>query len=105
MSTAEAAPPRLAPALADDVRHNVTAESIFSAFNGVFMGLAIVAAPVVAVTAFQANALQLTILVAAFPVGVFFGPLWAGVGRRWGMQRLVTRMAVWANLPLVTLYW
>lgn len=69
------------------------------------MGLAILAAPVVAVTAVQANPLELTILVAAFPVGVFFGPLWAGAGRRMGMQRLVTHMAFWANIPLLLIFW
>src|SRR5262245_7636296 len=87
------------------VRHNLRAESFFSAFNGVFMALAIFAAPVVAVTGVQANALELTVLVSAFPVGAFLGPLWAGLGRRWGMQKLVTQMAVWANLPLLLLWW
>jgi MFS family permease len=87
------------------VRHNLRAESFFSAFNGVFMALAIFAAPVVAVTGVQANPLELTILVSAFPVGAFLGPLWAGLGRRWGMQKLVTQMAIWANLPLFFLFW
>jgi MFS family permease len=86
-------------------RHNLLAESFFSAFNGVFMGLAIFAAPVVAVTGVNADPLLLTILVSAFPVGAFLGPLWAGLGRRWGMQKLVTQMAVWANLPLFLLFW
>jgi MFS family permease len=86
-------------------RQNVRAESFFSAFNGIYMGLAILAAPVVAVTGVQANPLQLTILVAAFPVGVFFGPLWAGAGRRLGMQRLVTWLSILANLPLFVLFW
>ena len=86
-------------------RHNLTAESFFSAFNGVFLGLAIFAAPVVAVTGVNADPLLLTILVSAFPVGAFLGPLWAGLGRRWGMQKLVTQMAVWANVPLFFIYW
>jgi MFS family permease len=86
-------------------RHNLIVESFFSAFNGVYMGLAILAAPVVAVTAVNANPLELTILVSAFPVGVFFGPFWASLGRRWGMQKLVTQMAVWANVPLFFLFW
>lgn len=86
-------------------RHNVRAESFFSAFNGVYMGLTLFAAPVVAVTGVEANPLELTILVSAFPVGVFFGPLWAGLGRKWGMQKLVTQMAVWANIPLFFLFW
>jgi MFS family permease len=79
-------------------------ESLFSAFNGVFMALAIVAAPVVAVVGVGASPLELTILVSAFPVGAFLGPLWAGLGRRWGMKRLVTQMAVWANLPLFAVF-
>jgi MFS family permease len=86
-------------------RQNIQSETFFSAFNGIYMGLAILAAPVVAVTGVQANALELTILVAAFPVGVFFGPLWAGFGRRLGMQRLVTYMAFWANVPLFLIFW
>lgn len=86
-------------------RHNVLAESFFSAFNGIYMGLAIFAAPIVAVAGVNANPLELTILVSAFPVGVFFGPFWADLGRRWGMQKLVTQMAVWANIPLFLLFW
>jgi MFS family permease len=86
-------------------RHNLKSESFFSAFNGIYMGLAILAAPVVAVTGVQANPLELTILVAAFPVGVFFGPLWAGLGRKIGMKRLVVQMAFWANIPLFLLFW
>jgi len=86
-------------------RHNIRAETLFSAFNGIFMGLAILAAPVVAVIGVRANALELTILVAAFPVGVFFGPLWAGFGRKVGMRRLVTLMAFWASVPLFFLFW
>jgi MFS family permease len=86
-------------------RQNIRAETFFSAFNGIYMGLAILAAPVVAVKGVLANPLELTILVAAFPVGVFFGPLWAGAGRRMGMQRLVTYMAFWANVPLFLIFW
>src|SRR5262249_10940880 len=61
--------------------------------------------PVVAVTGVHADALELTILVSAFPVGVFLGPLWAMLGRRWGMQKLVTQMAIWANMPLFLIFW
>ena len=86
-------------------RHNVRVESYFSAFNGIYMALALFAAPVVAVTGVNANPLELTILVSAFPVGVFFGPLWVELGRRWGMQKLVTNMAIFANLPLFFIYW
>src|SRR5262249_1434463 len=74
-------------------RHKLTVESYFSAFNGIYMGLAIFAAPVVAVTGVNADPLLLTILVSAFPVGAFLGPLWAALGRRWGMRKLVTQMA------------
>lgn len=98
--------PRTAAETANAViQHNLRAESLFSAFNGVFIGLAIFAAPVAAVTGVRANPLELTLLVSAFPVGAFLGPLWAGLGRRWGMQKLVTQMAVWANLPLFFLFW
>jgi MFS family permease len=86
-------------------QHNVRAESLFSGFNGIYMGLAIFAAPVVAVTGVQASPLELTILVSAFPVGAFLGPVWAFLGRRWGMKQLVTQMAIWANLPLFLLFW
>ena len=85
--------------------HNVRAESLFSAFNGIYMGLAIFAAPIVAVTGLNANPLELTILASAFPVGVFVGPLWAALGRRWGMQKLVTQTALWANVPLFLCAW
>src|SRR6516165_2979453 len=87
------------------LRHNLVAESFFSAFNGVYLGLAIFSAPVVAVMGFNAGYLELTIIVSAFPVGAFLGPLWAFLGRRWGMQKLVTQMAIWANIPLFAIYW
>jgi len=86
-------------------RHNVLVESIFSGFNGIFMALAIVAAPVAAVSGVGAGPLELTVLVSAFPVGVFFGPVWATLGRRWGMRSLVTFMAVAANIPLFFVFW
>jgi len=101
----EPPPAEAVPGFDAITRHNVVAESFFSAFNGIYMGLAIFAAPIVAVTGVNANPLELTILVSAFPVGVFFGPFWADLGRRWGMQKLVTQMAIWANLPLFLLYW
>jgi MFS family permease len=95
------------PTLSADAitRHNILAESFFSAFNGVYLALAILAAPVVAVAGLEASPLELTILVSAFPVGAFLGPLWAFLGRRWGMQKLVTQMAVWANIPLFFVFW
>lgn len=97
--------PRI-PANLDDhalIQHNVRVESFFSAYNGVYLGLAIFLAPVVAVT-LQASLLELTILISAFPVGAFMGPLWAFLGRRWGMQKLVTQMALWANVPLFFIF-
>jgi MFS family permease len=69
------------------------------------MGLTLFAAPVVAVTGLRASPLEITILVSAFPVGAFLGPLWARLGRSWGMQSLVTQMAIWANVPLFFLFW
>jgi MFS family permease len=86
-------------------RDNLALESLFSAFNGVYLALALVAAPVVAVVGVGASPLELTILVSAFPVGAFLGPLWAYLGHRWGMKALVTRMALCANLPLLLLFW
>ncbi|MBM4072150.1 MAG: MFS transporter [Planctomycetes bacterium] len=91
--------------LARLTRHNLVSESFFSAFNGIYLGLAIFAAPVVAVTAVEVTPLELTVLVSAFPVGAFLGPLWAYLGRRWGMQTLVTQMAIWANIPLLLIFW
>ncbi|HEY8503272.1 MAG TPA: MFS transporter [Gemmataceae bacterium] len=93
------------PPIDEQTRQNIAAETFFSAFNGIYMGPAIMAAPVVAVVALRANPLELTLLVAAFPVGVFFGPLWAGLGRRLGMKRLVTLMGLGANLLLFTVFW
>lgn len=87
------------------VRHNTRVEALFSAFNGVFMALAIQASPMIAVSAVSATPTEVTILVSAFPVGVFLGPFWAALGRGWGMRRLVTAMAVVGSLPLFTLAW
>ena len=74
-------------------QHNVRAETLFSAFNGIFMGLAIFAAPIVAVTSLDATPLELTILASAFPVGAFLGPLWAMLGRRWGRVIAITSVS------------
>lgn len=87
------------------VRHNLRVESTYSAFNGIFMGMILFAAPVIAYTCLEATTLELTIIVSAFPCGAFMGPLWAGLGRRWGMKKLVTSMAIWANLPLFLMFW
>src|SRR5580704_14912414 len=94
-------PPTTDPQAEEELaRHNLRTECYFSGFNGVFLALAIFTSPVVAVTSFGATPLELTILVAAFPVGAFLGPVWAFLGRRWGMKKLVTQMALWANFPL-----
>ena len=58
-------------------RQNLRSESYFSSFNGIYLGLAVMASPVVAVRSFSASPLELTILVNAFPVGAFLGPVWA----------------------------
>jgi hypothetical protein len=70
-------------------RHNLIVESTYSAFTGIFMGMILFAAPVIAYTCLDATALELTIIVSAFPCGAFMSPLWAGLGRRWGMKKLV----------------
>src|SRR5262245_56128648 len=105
MIAADQVAPDDAEAQARLTRHNVVSESFFSAFNGIYLGLAIFAAPVVAVTGVEVTPLELTVLVSAFPVGAFLGPLWAYLGRRWGMQTLVTQMAIWANIPLFFIFW
>lgn len=87
------------------VRQNRRVETLFSAFNGVFMALAIQASPMIAVAAVSASPLEVTVLVSAFPVGVFLGPVWAALGSGWGMRRLVTAMAVIGSLPLFALSW
>ncbi|GIW81308.1 MAG: hypothetical protein KatS3mg105_3115 [Gemmatales bacterium] len=87
------------------LRHNVRVESFYSAFNGIYLGLALFAAPVVAVAALKANPLLLTILVSSFPVGAFLGPLWAIAGRRFGMKRLATWGTFLASLPLLSGFW
>jgi MFS family permease len=86
-------------------QHNLRVESIFSACNGVFMGMIIFAAPFIVLTCLGGGILELTIITCAFPCGAFLGPLWAGLGRRWGMKKLVLQMAIWANLPLFLMFW
>ncbi|MGF1578106.1 MAG: MFS transporter [Gemmataceae bacterium] len=86
-------------------RHNLCVESFFSAFNGIFMGLAIFVSPIVAVVALEASPLEVTVLATAFPVGAFLGPLWAYLGRRWGTQRLVIVSSVLGNFCFLLLFW
>lgn len=84
----------------DRLLHNLRMECLFNALNGIFMGTILYAAHVIALKCLHANQWHVTILTCAFPCGAFLGPVWARLGQRWGMQKLVLRMAVWANLPL-----
>jgi MFS family permease len=86
-------------------RHNLRVESIFSACNGVFMGMILFAAPFIILTCLGGGIIELTIITCAFPCGAFLGPLWAALGRRLGMKSLVLSMATLANLPLFLMFW
>lgn len=83
------------------LKYNLRMECIFNALNGVFMGTILYAAHVIALKSLHANQWHITIMTCAFPCGAFIGPLWARLGARWGMQKLVLRMAIWANVPLL----
>lgn len=89
----------------EQIDHNLCVETFFSAFNGIFLGLALFVAPVVAVVGVEASPLELTILSTAFPVGAFLGPLWAYLGRRSGMKALVITTCLIANVPFFLLFW
>lgn len=82
------------------IRHNFRMECLFNALNGIFMGAILYASHIIALKCLHANQWHITILTSAFPCGAFIGPLWARLGERWGMQKLVLRMAIWANIPL-----
>jgi MFS family permease len=97
--------PSPALALEATVQHNLLVECLYSAFTGIFMGMILFAGPVIAYTCLDATTLELTIIVSAFPCGAFMGPLWAGLGQRWGMKGLVLYMAIGANLPLFLMFW
>lgn len=86
-------------------RHNVIAESFFSAFNGIVLGLAFFASPVVALSGLKASPLQLTVIVAAFPFGTFLGPLWGSIGQRIGMQNMVNVAGLLGSVPLLLVWW
>jgi MFS family permease len=98
-------PEQSAPSTEPLIRHNLTHEGLFSAFNGVYMGMVLFSAPFIALSCLDAGIFELTIITCAFPCGAFLGPLWAALGRRWGMKQLVIQMALWACLPLFLLYW
>jgi MFS family permease len=85
--------------------HNLRAENLSSVFSGVYLGLVMFAAPVVAVVGLDASPLELTLLVGAFPVGAFLGPAWASLGQRWGMKHLVVAMWFASSLPLLLVGW
>lgn len=87
------------------IRRNLLLEKWFSAFTGVIMGLTVFASLVVAVKGIEAPLWQVTILIIAFPLGAFLGPLWAVLGRRWGMQTLVVRLGILASVPLLGIFW
>jgi MFS family permease len=93
------------PSADDLTRDNFRNEALFCILNGVFMGMILFAAPFIALTCLGGGILELTIITCAFPCGAFLGPLWAGLGRRWGMKKLVVQMALWANLPLFLMFW
>lgn len=86
-------------------RHNVFVESIFSAFNGIVLGLAFFASPVVAISAFKVGVSELTIIAAAFPLGTFLGPIWGAYGQRFGMRNLVNTAGILGSLPMFLVYW
>lgn len=86
-------------------RHNLIVENSSSAFSGIYLGLVMFASPVVAVVGLEASPLELTILVSAFPVGAFLGPVWAFLGRHWGMKTLVLAMWLISSIPLLFVYW
>src|SRR6478672_6705461 len=52
-----------------DLQYNLRVESIFSAFNGVFMGMIFFGAPIIAYACLDATPLQLAMMTAAFPCG------------------------------------
>ncbi|GBD36385.1 hypothetical protein HRbin36_01508 [bacterium HR36] len=91
------------------IRHNLLMESLFSLFNGFFMGMILFAAPAIAATCFPVDAATkmayVTVITCAFPCGAFLGPMWAAWGRWVGMHQLVLQTALLANLPLFALYW
>jgi MFS family permease len=86
-------------------RHNLLREMAFSLLNGVSLGMLLLAAPVVVLTSLGGNKLHITLIACAFPCGAFLGPLWAALGRRYGMQRLVLYTTIWTNLLMLMMFW
>ncbi len=87
------------------IARNLLYESGFNLLSGVHGGMIAYASLVVAKTCLQASPSHLALLLAAFPCGAFLGSLWASLGRRWGMQRLVMAMNFGGSLPLLAVPW
>lgn len=93
----------IAPAPAGDaqVLRNFYHEAFFNVLSGLHGGMIAYASLVVAKTSLAASPTHLALLLAAFPCGAFLGSVWASLGRRWGMQRLVIAMNLAGSLPLL----
>lgn len=78
---------------------NLVFESLFNLLSGVHGGMIAYASLVIAKTCLDATPTHLAFLLAAFPCGAFLGSVWASLGRRWGMQRLVIAMNFTGSLP------
>ncbi len=105
---AEAGPgmtPERHAAAQDLVRHNFIHESLYSALSGVFVGMILYSAQVVAKTCLNASPIHLALLTSAFPCGAFLSMIWASLGRRWGTHQLVLRMALLCQVPLFLVPW
>jgi MFS family permease len=86
-------------------RSNLFWELAFCVFNAIFAGMIVYGAPVILLVCLGGTANHLAVLVCAFPCGAFLGPLWAKLGRAWGMQRLVIRMTLMGALPGFLVPW
>lgn len=78
---------------------NLLFESLFNLLSGIHGGMIAYASLVIAKTCLDATPTHLAFLLAAFPCGAFLGSVWASLGRRWGMQRLVIAMNFFGSLP------
>lgn len=82
------------------LKRNVRFECGFNALNGLFMGMILFAAPVIAKTCLDAPDWQIALLMSTFPAGALLGPIWGSLARKWGLQKLVLRMGFLSNLPI-----
>lgn len=104
-STEQNVSTNLTPPMMDETtQFNLKRESCFSAFNGIFVGMTFISAPVLARTGIGVNPLELTILCTAFPLGAWLGPVWAWIGRRLGMLRLVVHCELLASMFLMPIF-